>query len=413
MLSALLLLAALTQQPKTRPPAAPAPDPVAEAQSQLEAGHPQQAIVILKDLLDKNPDNYGVWFNLGVAYGLAGENSEAAAAFRKVLSLQPDLYEAQLNFGLLLLKQKQYGDAARLLAQAAAQKPQEARPQLLLGQALLGAGKSSEAEARLRAATTLDPQQAEAHFMLARALAAQENWAGAADAMTKYNALKPADLSARLELAQYLEKAKRPAEAAAIYRQFPHDPAALERAGMLALDLGQTKQAIASLSSALELSPTPALRYALAHALNMDGQLQKASEVAAPLVQAEPANFDLRMFYGRLLRDQKNYPPAAEQFSAATKLKPDSLEAWNELTAMLVLLNNYPAALETLEKSRQLGGENAAYFWYRAMMLDALKQPRPALECYQRFLSLSDGKHLDEEWKARQRVRLLTRVLNK
>src|SRR3974390_433990 len=121
MFPAFLLLAALTQQPKT--PAAPAADPMAEAQSQLDAGHPEQAVPILKDLLDKNPDNYGVWFNLGVAYGVAGQSPEAEAAFRKVLSLEPKLYEAQLNLGLLLLKQKRYADAADLLAQAAEQKP--------------------------------------------------------------------------------------------------------------------------------------------------------------------------------------------------------------------------------------------------------------------------------------------------
>jgi tetratricopeptide (TPR) repeat protein len=413
MFRALLLLAALFQQPKTPPPAKPASDPLADAQSQLDAGHPQQAIVILKDLLDSNPDNYGVWFDLGVAYGVAGQNGEAAAAFRKVLSLEPKLYEAQLNLGLLLLKQKQYAEAQDLLAKAAAQKPGEARPQLLLGQALVGAGKFSEAETSLRAAATLDPKQSEAFYFLARALAAQEKWADAAAAMTKYSELKPADTSARLELAQFLEKAKKPAEAAAIYRQFPRDAAAMERAGGLALDLGDTKQAVASLSAALALSPTPALRYALAHALKSDGQLDQATEIAAPLIRAQPDNLELRMFYGRLLRDQRRYAPAAEQFTAATKLKPDSLEAWKELTSMLVLLNNYPAALETLEKARQLGGEDAAYFWYRAIMLDALKQPKPALESYQRFLSMSDGKHPDEEFKARQRARILTRVLNR
>ena len=413
MFCALLLLVALLQQPKNQPPAKPASDPLADAQSQLDAGHPEQAIVILKDLLDKNPDNYGVWFNLGVAYGLAGQNGESAAAFRKVLALEPKLYEAQLNLGLLLLKQKQYAEALDLLAQAAAQKPQEARPQRLLGQALVGAGKFSEAEVKLRAATTLDPKQSEAFILLARALAAQEKWADAAAAMAKYNELKPTDSSARLELAQFLEKAKKPAEAAAIYRQFPHDAGAMERAGMLALDLGDTKQAVASLSAALALSPTPALRYALAMALKFDGQPEQAIEIATPLVQAEPNNFDLRMFYGRLLRDQRQFVPAERQFSAATRLKPDSLEAWKELTGILHVQNNFTAALEALEKTRQLGGEDAVYFWYRAIMLDALKQPKPALESYKRFLSMSEGKRPDEEFKARQRVRILTRVLNK
>ena len=119
------------------------------------------------------------------------------------------------------------------------------------------------------------------------------------------------------------------------------------------------------------------------------------------------------MFYGRLLRDQKKYAPASEQFLSATKLKPDSLEAWNELTSMLVLLKNYPAALETIEKSRQLGGETAAYHWFRAIMLDALKQYKPALESYRRFLEMSQNKSPDEEFKARQRVRILTRIVNR
>jgi len=410
MFCAPLMLAALLQQPKAKPPAAAA-DPMAEAQSQLDAGHPERAVAILKDVLEQNPDNYGVWFNLGVAYASAGQNSEAEAAFRKVLSVEPKLYEAQLNLGVLLLKQKRYADAAGLLTQAVEQKPQEARPQYLLGQALLGAGKYAEAEARLRAVVAVDAKQAEAFFLLARALAAQEKWADAADAMARYNELKPSDDSAQLERAQFLEKSKKPAEAAAVYRRFPQNAAAMERAGVLAIDLGDNKQAIADLSVAMTLSPTPAVRYALAHALQKDGQLAQAGETAAPLVQADPNNLELRMYYGRLLRDLRQYEPAAQQFFAATKLKPDSLEAWKELTSMLVLLKNYPAALETLEKTKQLGGENAAYYWYRAIMLDALKQPKPALESYKRFLSMSEGKFPDEEFKARQRVRILTKVI--
>lgn len=409
---ALLLLAALLQQPHAKP-AVPATDPMADAQAQLDGGHPQQAIDILKGLLDKNADNYGVWFNLAIAYAVAEQNTEAVAAFRKTLALEPKLYEAQLNLGLLLLKQKQYAEAITLLTDAAAQKPDRARPQFLLGEALLGAGKPAEAEAHFRAATTIDARSAEAFFLLARALAAQEKWSDACAAMSAYSALKPADNSAQLELAHYLEKSKKPAEAAAIYRRYPRDPAALEHAGMLAFDAGDNKQAIADLSAALALGPTPALRYALAQAFKADGQLDKASESAAPLVTAEPGNFELRMFYGRLLRDQHQYQTAEQQFSVAAKIKPDSLEAWSELSAMLVLIKDYDAALETLEKVKRLGGESAAYFWFRAIMLDAMKQPRPALESYQKFLGLSDGKNPDQEFQARQRIRILTRILNK
>lgn len=187
----------------------------------------------------------------------------------------------------------------------------------------------------------------------------------------------------------------------------------MERAGVLELDAGNAKQSVEELTLAVQASPTPALRYALATALLRSGQIEKATDAAAALVAQTPDHFDVRMFYGRLLRDQKKYAPAAEQFSTATKLKPASLEAWNELTAMLVILKSYPVALEALEKSRQLGGETAAYYWYRAIMLDAEHQNKPALESYKRFLEMSQGKSPDEEFKARQRARILTRIVNK
>jgi tetratricopeptide (TPR) repeat protein len=408
----LLLLAALAQTPKAHT-AEPPRDPMAEAMKDLDAGKTQQAIATLKEVLAQNPDNYGVWFNLGVAYSMSGEDGEAVASFRKVLTLEPKLYEAQLNLAQLLLRQKHYADAVELLAQATAQKPQEIRPQLMLGKALLATGKPTEAEARFKAVTALDGKQAEAFLLQSRALSAQQRWADAAAPLAIYTELNPTDTAAQMELAQTLERAKKPAEAAAIYRRFPKDPAAMERAGILELDAGNAKQSVEELELAVQASPTPALRYALATALLRSGQIEKAAEVAAALVAQQPGNFDTRMFYGRLLRDQKQYAPAVEQFAAGTKLKPDSLEAWNELTSMLVLLKNYPAALETIEKSRQLGGETAAYYWFRAIMQDALHQNKPALESYQRFLEMSHDKSPDEEFKARQRVRILTRIVNR
>ncbi len=409
----LLLLAALAQTPKAQAPAAPARDPMAEAMRDLDAGKTQQAIATLKEVLEQNPDNYGVWFNLGIAYGLAGQDADAVTAFRKVLALEPKLYEAQLNLAQLLLRQKKYAEAVETLTQATEQKPQEIRPQIMLGKVLLATGKPAEAEARFKAVTALDGKQPEAFLLLSRALSAQERWADAVEPLTRYTELTPADTAAQMELAQTLEKAKKPAEAAAIYRRFPKDPQAMERAGVLELDAGNAKQSVEQLTLALQASPTPELRYALATAYMRSGQIEKAAEVASSLVAQTPGNFGARMFYGRLLRDQKKYAPAAEQFNSATKLKPDSLEAWNELSAMLVLLKNYPAALESLEKCKQLGGETPAYFWFRAIMFDALQEHKPALENYQRFLEMSQGKSPDEEFKARQRARILTRIVNR
>ncbi len=43
-------------------------------------------------------------------------------------------------------------------------------------------------------------------------------------------------------------------------------------------------------------------------------------------------------------------------------------------------------------------------------MLDAMNQPKAALESYRKFLAASNGAHPDEEFKARQRVRILEKA---
>jgi hypothetical protein len=73
----------------------------------------------------------------------------------------------------------------------------------------------------------------------------------------------------------------------------------------------------------------------------------------------------------------------------------------------------YQQSLAAFDKARDLG-ENIPGNWFlRAIILDKLKQPKPALEAYQKFLAMSQGKNPDQEFQARQRVRILQRELEK
>jgi tetratricopeptide (TPR) repeat protein len=145
--------------------------------------------------------------------------------------------------------------------------------------------------------------------------------------------------------------------------------------------------------------------------------LNKQPDKALPLLEkavaGDPKNFELRMIYGTSLRDQKKYNPAAREFYMATQLKPDSKEAWNELSGMLILLNDFPQAMAALDRVKALGGETPAHYFFRAIMLDKTKQYKPALENYQKFLASAEGKYPDEEFQARQRVRIIQKELSK
>ena len=104
----------------------------------------------------------------------------------------------------------------------------------------------------------------------------------------------------------------------------------------------------------------------------------------------------------------RRLPPAS---FAAAKIKPDLDTPWSELAAAATLAEAYPQALYALDQVRRLHAEKAGHFYFRAIILDKLKQKKPALENYRRFLELSQGEHPDEEFKARQRARILEHEL--
>jgi len=80
---------------------------------------------------------------------------------------------------------------------------------------------------------------------------------------------------------------------------------------------------------------------------------------------------------------------------------------------MLYMMGNFQPALIAFDKARDLGENTAGNWFLHAIILDKLKQLKPAMEAYEKFLSLSGGKNPDQEFQARQRIRILKRELEK
>ena len=387
-------------------------NPDADGRKALDEGHYDAAVQAFTQAIAADPRDYTAHFNLALAFSFLHRDQEGIAEYRKTLELKPGLYQAQLNQAILLLRQKSPVDALPLLQAAVDQKPAEFRPRFYLAEAQLATGAAAEAEQTYRKALDIDPKSADAQLGLAHALARQDKLADAAPHFRVAAELDPADHDSLLELAALYERHQQPAEAIEIYRQFSGNPAADEHLGMLLLQSKQYADAIKPLESAYAKSPTEANQAALAAAYVFDNQADKGIPLLAKCVAAEPANYDLRLMYARALRDQRQFPAAAQQFSEAAKLKPDDGQTWNELGSVLYLADDYQPALAALERARQLGKGNAGNWFFSAIMLDKLRQLKPALEAYQQFLSLSQGKNPDQEFQARQRAKLLDRELH-
>jgi tetratricopeptide (TPR) repeat protein len=152
---------------------------------------------------------------------------------------------------------------------------------------------------------------------------------------------------------------------------------------------------------------------ALATAYRMNKEPEKELDQLAKAVASAPRDYDLRMVYGRGLRDGHKLVPASAQFLAAAQIKPDSVEAWNELASALINSENYAQGLAALDHIKAMGKETPGDLFFRAITLDKLRQLKPALAAYEQFLAADKGTHPDQEFQARQRARIINVELNK
>lgn len=255
------------------------------------------------------------------------------------------------------------------------------------GTKALDANQPAAAEALFRQAIAADPKDYLAHFDLALALSMQRKDAEAIPELRRTLELKPGLYEADMNLAIILLRDRMPAEALPVLKEaMEAKPAEARPHALYDQALGQIdeiKQEEARLEAA---------------------RLEEAKREAKR--QAE-APFNNHMDRGRQLRDDHKYAEAAQEFMAASKIRPDSITVWRELAAAFVINKNFPEGLAALDRLKALGDETPGDLYFRAISLDSLHQHKPALEAYRRFLAVAGGKFPDDEFRARQRARII------
>jgi tetratricopeptide (TPR) repeat protein len=385
----------------------------AEGLKALEERRYDAAIQAFNKAIEADAKDYSAHFNLALAYGFINKDDEGIAEYRKTLELKPGLAAAEVNEGMLLFRQKRPADALPLLEDAAQQKPQDFSARYYLAQCQLETGVLAKAAENFRAAIEINSKSAAAELGLAHALSRDGKLADSDPHFRQAAQLDAGHRDALLELADLYEKHQQIPAALALYHEFPDDGAVQEHAGELMLRSNQYAQAIPSLEQAYAKGPTAANRLALAVAYQFNKQVEKALPLFDKAAAADPANFDVHMMYARALRDVKQYPAAAHQFNEAVQLKPGDVHAWSDLASVLYLGGNLPDALTAFDRARQLGENTPGNWFLRAIILDKLRQLKPALEAYRQFLSMSHGENADQEFQARHRIIAIQNELEK
>jgi Flp pilus assembly protein TadD len=399
---------------KTQKLANPLNDLLDEAQHDIEKNEFEAAIAPLQKVLADQPEFTYAHFQLAYVYTALKKPQEARAEYERTIALDPKMSEAYLNLGMLLLDNREDAAAVGPLRKAVDLLPAQSRPRYLLAVALDRSGDRTSAAESFEALLHLDPNDITAIDYLGWAALRAGKAAEAEARFRRAAEIQPNRPESRRGLAQSLAAQKKPAAVAA-YRDYlvlaPNDSEARARLIHLLMDQGENDAALAELDRADAGKPS-------VESLKLRADIQiaqkKWQDSIATLQRAlalAPNDAQLRGGLGRTYLQVRDFPHAEKELKTAIQLDAKKVDYWKDLSSTYYLSKNYAGALTVLDQIDKLETPGAGSWFLRALCYDNLKQPKPALEAYQKFLELDQNKNPDQVWQAQERSKVLRRML--
>ena len=420
-------LAAGAQEPSQKPeePAAPAPasassqavsTQVAEAEAAIAKSDWKSAETSLDLWLADHPADARALFDAGYVADVQNRPADAEGLYRRAIDADPKSFEAHLSLGLLLARQGKADDARPELAMATTLDAGEAGGTLKARawRALARIDSVShpeEASNDLLEALRLSPETA-ADTLLAAGIADQAGEYAAADsAYRRLLAADPKSEAANAGLAHVLIEQKHYPEAEPLLRaaleKAPDDPVLTAQLATV-LAAQDKAEALPLLQKLHDAHPQDAaINRMLAAVLADAGDYQGSDHLYAALLAAAPNDPVLLVAHGQNLLRLLRYPEALAAFSKATEADPANADAWSGLAFSASRTGQPDLTLHALTmRSKYLPEVPSTYFLW-ATAYDSLHKRTEAAAYYHRFLDASAGKFPDQEWQARQRLKLL------
>ena len=132
-----------------------------EAAAAMQSGKFDVAAAIYDELVAARPTNAGLLMNLGMARYMAGHPDQALPVLRKAVRLNPSLGPASLFLGASLLDLGQFAEAAVSLQRAVTLMPKNPDAREMLARSYLGSSRPTKAAPQYRALTSLSAVERE------------------------------------------------------------------------------------------------------------------------------------------------------------------------------------------------------------------------------------------------------------
>jgi tetratricopeptide (TPR) repeat protein len=396
------------------------------AQRSVDAG-----LALLRQFEAADPKNLDLKLATGDFLATRGRPDAARAAYEQVVKTGADKFQALVARNRLAayeISQKRYDEAGRLIGEVLASNPRDNDALALRAEIAASKGDAAAAIADLRAVLRDQPTSIPIQRALATAYLQTNDTALAEETLRKAIDANPAVPELRVDLARVLvrtgsgerglEELRRTVE------EFPENMPAQEQLflmyaqrndtanarrialsvksarpdlalgdyllGLVELAEGNDDRAIAALQAALKLQPDSA--EPLTALIKAYMQRQSPAEAIAVLrdtATRQPGNAHARNLLGEILVSQKQGTSAVAAFDEAIRIAPAWWLPYRGRTLAQMQLQQFDAALQTLEKGMQATGGAVPLGIDLAALKERVGKPEEAIGVYDRLLERS------------------------
>jgi len=396
----------------------PLNDLLAEAQKDIDTNNFEGAIAPLQKVIADQPEFAYAHFQLAYVYTALKRSEDARTEYARTIAIDPKMAEAYLNLGMMLLDKQEAAAAVAPLRKAVELLPAQSRPRYLLAVALDRSGERAAAAESFEALLHLDPNDITAINYLGMRTLREGKPAEAETRFRRAVEVQPTGPDGRRGLAESLDAQKRPEAAAAAYRDYlalmPGDSETRARLIHLLVEQKDNDTALAEVDR-LDAGKAPTVE---SLKLRADVQIaaKKWDDSIVTLQKAlalSPNDAQLHGGLGRIFLQKRDFPSAERELRVALHLDPKNLTYFKDLSSTFFLEGNYTAALAAMDQIAKVEQPAPGVWFIRAICYDKLNQPKPALEAYQKFLEFDEDKNPDQIWQAKERSKVLQRMLER
>jgi tetratricopeptide (TPR) repeat protein len=293
-----------------------------------------EAVAVFEDLVRIDPNHFmGNYYRARILFELQ-RDAEAEAAFQKTIALRPQFESVVIDLARLYERQNKTDRAIELYREFTTAFPARLQARIRLGELFLKEQRFDEAEATFLEVLHYDPAHREVRLTLGLISLERGLHDKAIEIFSALTGEYPQEYRLRYLLGTTYEGAKRNEKALQTFREIPamaeQFANAQVRIAMILKKMGEIKEAIAALQTAIEQKRDAAGLYAfLASLYGEEKDFTAAEGLIRSGLGVIPESTDLHYALGVLYEKTDRFEAAIEAMRKVISLDPDHAEALN------------------------------------------------------------------------------------